>query len=257
MNLLAQIQTEIADYSGLKVMLPLSGGINSAALLCWLGEEVPEERKPESLHLYYSHFTEHSPDTGKFFVALVRYAQTRFQSVKWKATINSVNRYFRNQKMIPHPSLSPCSRELKVLPARNYFLENELNIELVGYVDSDTVKRGKDKKSRFDRLSAKNPAAHFPILEWSKQDCLDYVKQIIGWYPAIYDLKDERGKDVFSHNNCLPCKNMHPKQLEMVAKYYPQYAARAMETAKQVGGYWGRDENMPEVFMCDVCERLS
>jgi hypothetical protein len=61
MNLLAQIETRTVDYSGLKMLLPLSGGINSAACLCWLGEAVAPERWPSELHLHYSHFTEHSP----------------------------------------------------------------------------------------------------------------------------------------------------------------------------------------------------
>jgi hypothetical protein len=151
--------------------------------------------------------------------------------------------------MIPHPTISPCSRELKVIPRRNYFEEHELDIELIGYVDTDM--------RRFRNLSARTPHTRFPVLEWSKQDCLDYVKSVIGWYPAIYDLKDENGKDEFSHNNCLPCKNMHPKQLQKVARYYPEYAKRAEETAAAIpGAYWGR-EDVPGIFKCDRCERLD
>lgn len=248
MNLLAQIETQTVDYSGLKVMLPLSGGINSAACLCWLGEEVPLERQPLELDLYYSHFIEHSPDTHQFVMDLIMYANRTFRCVSSKITWNSVNAYFLKQKMIPHPSLSPCSRELKVLPAKNYFERNGLDIELIGYVKTDM--------KRFKNLSSRNLNTRFPVLEWSKQDCLDYVKKIIGWYPAIYDIKDEKGKDVFSHNNCLPCKNMHPKQLQNVAKYYPEYAKKAQETADAIpGAYWGREDI--GVFACDVCERLS
>lgn len=248
MNLLAQIETQTVDYTGLKVMLPLSGGINSAACLCWLGESVDPSRWPQELHLYYSHFTEHSPDTFKFVADLIRYARKRFPMVKATVTRNSVNKYFIRSKMIPHPSISPCSREMKVLPAREYFAANALDLELIGYVATDM--------RRFKNLSTRNDMARFPVLEWSKQDCLDYVKDVIGWYPAIYDIKDDSGKDVFSHNNCLPCKNMHPKQLRNVAQFYPAYAQKAQETASVIGGYWGR-EDVPEVFACDVCERLS
>jgi hypothetical protein len=69
-------------------------------------------------------------------------------------------------------------------------------------------------------------------------------------------LKDERGKDLFSHNNCLPCKNMHPKQLKLVAEHFPRHAAIAEETAKQIpNAYWGRSD-VPDIFKCDVCERI-
>ena len=249
MNLLAQIETLTVDYSGLKALLPLSGGINSAACLCWLGESVSPERWPSELHLHYSHFKEHSPDTFRFVADLIRYARRTFPKVKATVLRNSVNKYFREQKMIPHPTISPCSRELKVIPRRNYFQLHELDIELIGYVNTDM--------KRFRNLSVRTPHAHFPVLEWSKKDCLEYVKAVIGWYPEIYDIQDENGKDVFSHNNCLPCKNMHPKQLRNVAKYYPKYARWAEETAAAIpGAYWGR-EDVPDVFACDVCERLS
>lgn len=249
MNLLAQIETQTADYSGLKVMLPLSGGINSAALLCWLGEEISNDKKPLELHLYYSHFTEHSPDTHQFVIDLILYANKKFRQVNSKITWNSVNAYFRKMNFIPHPMLSPCSKDLKVLPAQSYFLANELDVELIGYVQTDI--------KRFRNLSARNQLASFPILEWSKQDCLDYVEKIIGWYPAIYDLKDEHGKDLFSHNNCIPCKNMHPRQLALVGKHFPQHAKEAEKTATMVGGYWGRDGDIADVFKCDFCERVS
>lgn len=249
MNLLAQIETDAVNYSGLKVLLPLSGGINSMACLCWLGEAVSPERWPLELHLHYSHFTEHSPDTFKFVADGIRYARKRFPWVKATILRNSVNKYFLKSKMIPHPTISPCSRELKVIPARNYFQLHDLDIELIGYVNTDM--------RRFKNLSARNEHARFPVLEWSKQECLDYVKRVIGWYPAIYDIKDENGKDVFSHNNCLPCKNMHPKQLQNVARHFPKFARIAEQTASAIpGAYWGR-EDVPEVFACDVCERLS
>ncbi len=161
MNLFAQMELRQLDYSGLRVMLPLSGGINSGALLCALGREVSPERWPCELHLYASHFKEHSPGTLSFVLALIRYAKRTFPLVKWKVTRNSVNAYFIEQKMIPHPTLSPCSRELKVKPAREYFEQHELDIELIGYVDTDTIRRG--KKSRFERLS-EQPQKRFPIL---------------------------------------------------------------------------------------------
>lgn len=247
MNLLAQIQTETVDYSGLKVLLPLSGGINSAALLCWLGEEIPPEKKPDELDLYFANFAEHSPDTGQFGIDLFKYAQKKFRQVNMKFTWNSVNHKFRKEKFIPHPSKGSCSQDLKIEPMLEYKELCGLDVELIGYVKTDI--------KRFRNTSKRKDFAEFPVLEWSKQDCLYYVKKVLGWYPAIYDIK-ENGKDVFSHNNCLPCKNMHPDQLAKVTKYYPKYAAEAEKTAQITGGYWGR-EDVPDVFKCDVCERMD
>ena len=50
---------------------------------------------------------------------------------------------------------------------------------------------------------------------------------------------------------------MTTKQLGNVAKYFPDYAARAQETATKIpGAYWGRDD-VADVFACDSCTRFS
>ena len=46
-------------------MIGLSGGINSMAVLCWLGE-LPTHKHPDELHLFYADFKEHSEDTIQF-----------------------------------------------------------------------------------------------------------------------------------------------------------------------------------------------
>lgn len=268
------------DYSRSKVLVPLSAGINSGALLCLLGEQHPEELKPLELHLYYAHFREHSPDSFKFVAALIRYARRKFSNVKVRITRNSVNKFFIEQKMIPHPTISPCSQMLKILPMQAYDVEHGIDAVLIGYVD-DEIKRyksalaykifAKDKSCPVKELK-KLPVAvletlvsglgdsvrtkdKYPLLNITNEDCFYIVKSVIGWYPAIYDIK-ENGKRVFTHNNCLPCKNMSAKQFQMVGKYYPEYARRAEETAAQIpNGYWGRDD-VPDVFKCDVCERM-
>lgn len=50
------------EFEDKNILIGLSGGINSAAVLLWLYESGV---KPKSLHLFYAHFTEHSPDTCK------------------------------------------------------------------------------------------------------------------------------------------------------------------------------------------------
>lgn len=241
--------SEVADYSGKKVLIPLSGGINSAAVLCFLGEHHLENLKPSELHLYYSHLREHSPETMPFVVDLMKWAKTKFASLRLKITRKSVNRFFERQHMIPHPSISPCSIELKIKPRQAYIAEHAIDLELIGFVKEDfrRFRRAQKYNTQRDR---------YPILEWSDADCFKIVKDCIGWYPSIYDIK-EKGRRVFSHNNCLPCKNMTTKQLANVAKYYPDYATRAQETASRIpGAYWGRDD-VPDVLVCDSCTRFA
>ena len=72
---------EQTDYSGKDIMIGLSGGINSMAVLCWLAN-YPQQYKPKILHLFYAHFEEHSPDTLNFVLAGVKYAKENLTNYK-------------------------------------------------------------------------------------------------------------------------------------------------------------------------------
>lgn len=258
-----EMAVEEVDYSQSKLSIPISGGINSAAILCLLGEYHPRHLMPKELHLYYSHFDEHSPDTFKFVCDLMCYGMTTFPSVKCKITQHSVNKFFIKQNMIPHPTLSPCSIELKIKPREAYDKLHGIDYVLIGFVEHEGRRHMRSLKYGDNRLQ-------FPLLGLEDADCLALVKKVIGWYPAIYDIKwtfedykrgecrrSDIGKPVFLHNNCLPCKNMTSKQLVQVGKHYPTYAAKAMETQNQIeGGYWGRDDVL-DIFKCDSCERFA
>lgn len=257
------------DYSVFKVRVPLSAGINSAAVLCALGELHPESLKPLELHLYYAHLREHSPDSFRFVADLIRYARRKFPNVKVRITRDSVNQYFIDQKMIPHPMISPCSRELKIEPMQRYDIENGIDVVLIGYVRHEIKRHARAVKRARENARTKDS---YPLLSWTDEDCLQMVKDVIGWYPAIYDIKwtpedltagrlsqarkFEIGSRVFAHNNCLPCKNMTTRQLTMVGHYFPAYAQRAQEAAARIpNAYWGRDD-VPDVFKCDACDRM-
>ena len=120
---------EHTDYSQQKVLVGLSGGINSMAVLCWLAN-YPSEYKPKQLHLFYAHFEEHSPDTLDFVLAGVEYAKRNFESVIYVQTNNSVLEFFRKQNFIPHPMIASCTRELKIKPMLKYaeFMPNHAKI---------------------------------------------------------------------------------------------------------------------------------
>lgn len=265
LNLLDIFETPV-DYSHSKVLVPLSGGINSAAVLCVLGDHHPDHLKPQALHLYYSHLKEHSPDTFSFVADLIRYARKKFKAVQVTVTRASVNKYFIEQRMIPHPTLSPCSRDLKFGPMQAYDRAHAIDYVLIGFVKHEYGRylRAQEKAKKAGRTKDV-----YPSLNLTDDDCFEIVKQAIGWYPAIYDLRWSTadaalglcsprsiGKRVFTHNNCFPCKNMSSVQIGAVGRYLPQHAARAQATAAQIpGAYWGRDD-VPDVFKCDVCERF-
>lgn len=223
------------DYSEKKVLIGLSGGINSMAVLCWLAN-YPKKYKPKELHLFYAHFKEHSPDTLPFVISGIEYARKHFEKVIYQQTNNSVIEYFREQKIIPHPTIAPCTRELKIEPMMKYFKEHKLDIDLVGYV--------KEEKRRIKNMYKKSPATKntkgFPISFQENEWCFQLVKKEIGWFPEIYNIKDRKGKRVFPHNNCLPCKNMQTKDFDNVNVYFPEYWNDAMELSEDLKKHWGR-----------------
>ena len=235
---------EQEDFSDEKVLIGLSAGINSAAVLVWLSE-YPDEYKPKELHLFYAHMEEHSPDSFPFVKDLIRYARTKFKNVFVKITRNSVIRFFEEQKMIPHPSVSPCTRLLKILPMHEYMALNGIKIDLVGYVREE-AKRRTNRMAKKTKSEVKNRSVvvdgiskHMIISDKTNEYCFHSVKRAIGWYPKIYDIK-HNGKRVFTHNNCLPCKNYNEQEFANVEIYYPEYYDEAQDLGDRLGKFWGR-----------------
>lgn len=241
-----------------KVLIGLSGGINSMAVLCWLAEQ---QDKPKEVHLFYAHFYEHSPDTFQFVADGIRFARKNFETIKVKITKNSILSFFRDNKMIPHPAVGVCSRELKIEVAAKYAFENNIKVDMVGYVKHELKRRaGKQQENiQTDLFSLQKT---YPIGAFTDEWCFEIVKKHIGWYPEIYDIK-ENGERVFAHNNCLPCKNMYPKDIENVKKYFPSYYMQAMRLSAELGKFWGRDEaifystfgrDLGQDSTCEVCK---
>lgn len=226
------------DLNGKKVLIGLSGGINSMAVLMWL---IENHIQPSELHLYYAHFSEHSPDTFQFVADGIRYARKRFRNVKVKISRNSVLAYFEQGNMIPHPVRSTCSFWLKIEPMERYAFENGIYIDLVGYVKKE-LKRRSQRQSQNTTPTFFGVEKQYPIGNFDDDWCFEIVKKHLGWYPAIYDIIDEKGKRVFKHNNCLPCKNMYVKDMAAVKEHFPDHHERAMKTTAKIKSYWGRSE---------------
>ena len=227
------------------------------AVLCSI-KHMPEHLRPSKIFIFYAHFKEHSPDTFDFVMAGVQFAKANFKDVHFEWTDNSVIDFFDGKKMIPHPKYSPCTHVLKVLPIAEFMAKNNIDFDLVGYVRHEHKRIwGMIEKSNgmFSDgiIDIRGLKKSFPISDKDDQWCFDIVKMEIGWYPKIYDIKLKvRGKmkRIFSHNNCLPCKNMDEKQLKQVKKYYQEYYEKAMNLSNKIGAYWGRKDQ----GTCAVCE---
>lgn len=224
------------NYSDKKVMIGLSGGINSMAVLCWLGQQ---DNKPKELHLFYAHFIEHSEGTLEFVLAGVEYAKKNFETIHYKQTNNSVIDFFRDMNMIPHPTVSPCTRLLKIIPMANYAMENNIQIDLIGYVKSE-MRRAKNMESK--GANTLFLSKEFPIISEDNEWCFEIVKKEIGFYPVIYDIRDKNGKRVFAHNNCLPCKNWNKKNFAAGNEFFPDKMKPAIELSEDLKKHWGREE---------------
>lgn len=222
-------------YEGQKVMIGLYGGINSMAVLCWL---IESGQKPSELHLFYAHFSEHSPDTFQFVADGIRLARKHFSNVLVKITKNSVLAYFEKFKMIPHPVRSTCSYHLKIAPMETYCLDNGVTVDLVGYVRTEAKRIKRMKASEANNLFL---TKDFPIGLLTDEWCFEIVDRLVGWHPSIYDLKNQHGKRLFKHNNCLPCKNMHMKDMKAVAEHFPEHMSNAVALSNRLNAYWGRD----------------
>lgn len=229
------------DFTGKDVLIGLSGGVNSMAVLCWLKES---GMKPKSLHLFYAHFKEHSPDTFKFVKDGIRFAKNNFDNVHVKITRNSIIDFFKEQNFIPHPANSPCSLKLKIEPINTYASNNGILIDLVGYVKHEMKTRAKRQQKRLEKESDMFQLKKlYPIGDFTDDWCFEIVDKHIGWHPAIYDILDADGKRVFKHNNCLPCKNMNTEEMELVEKHYHWYYLKAIELSSLLSKYWGRDKD--------------
>lgn len=247
---------EYQDLSDLNVFIGISGGINSAAALVYLAKYHPEHLRPKRVFAFYAHLTEHSPGTLTFVRHLVAYGKRMFPSFTFGCSVGSVNKYFRDERMIPHPTLSPCSENLKIIPIMKFKGEHNIDVDIVGYV------HGERRRMNRQQGKATEPGKYYyPIIEWTDERCLEEVKAEIGRYPAIYDIKDDRGKRVFTHNNCLVCKNMTgvllpdgtaTRQYATVLDHYPFLFYTAQQTAVIISAklrkpvYWGRKRDMPD-----------
>lgn len=249
----------MTDLNGQSILIGLSGGINSMAVLIWLrvNNIVPSE-----LHLYYAHFEEHSPDTFQFVADGIRYARKHFKNVTVKVTRNSALRFFEGQNMIPHPLRSPCSIELKIKPMEAYSFRHRISVDLVGYVKHE-LKRRSERQGGAVELRMFEAEKLYPIGEFTDEWCFEIVEKHLGWYPLIYKIRDDKGRRIFLHNNCLPCKNMTTRQMESVREFYRTYHDRAMALSDRIKSYWGRSEaefyatfgrDLGQESTCEACK---
>jgi hypothetical protein len=137
---------------------------------------------------------------------------------------------------------SPCSKWLKIIPMQTYAFKNQIKYDLIGYVKHELKRRGERQQSKiqptfFDAIKT------YPIGQYTDEWCFEIVDKWIGWHPRIYDILDKKGKRIFKHNNCLPCKNMTNDDIQSVKEYYPEYYFQAIQLSKELKKYWVRSDD--------------
>src|SRR6185437_16977034 len=105
------------------------------------------------------------------------FARRRFPVVTAKITRASVNAYFERERTIPHPTISPCSIDLKIDPRKAWLEQHPCDYTLIGFVRTERRRIARQEKYR-------EPGILYPIQHMTDEDCFDLVKQCIGWYPA-------------------------------------------------------------------------
>ena len=144
-----------------------------------------------------------------------------------------------------------------------YCFEHGIEFDLVGYVKKELKKRG-ERQQAVMQIDMFSPKKDYPIGEFSDEWCIDICDKHLGWHPKIYDIKDGNGKRIFKHNNCLPCKNMHPVDFQAVHDHYNDYYHDALKLSTELKKFWGRTDNdfyftfegreLGQPVTCEVCE---
>lgn len=186
-----------------KVLIATSGGINSAAVLIDTIRMIHAGDIPKELHLLYVHINQHSADTLPFVTALVAYAKHHFPETKYTQYNYDVLNYFREVKMIPHPTSNVCTKNIKSVNIDRYKGQHGIEVDLIGFVKqersrikavaSHIIGIPKEKVNVDDAIQngirdGFFEETFFPTAEWTDEDCFTEVKKAIGWYPSIYDI---------------------------------------------------------------------
>lgn len=267
-----------------KVFIGTSGGVNSAAVIIDTINRIKCGDVPKELHLMYVHINQHSDDTLPFVQALIAYSKHHFpKAVYWQNHVD-VLKYFEEAKMIPHPTASPCTRKLKTEPMAYYKQENQIDIDLVGYVNNESSrlkgmisaitgeKEERIKIEQYLKNGLQNgmfETIHFPIFNLTTEECFSKVKEAIGWYPSIYDL-------MWTDKRLLPflksMKGVMPEDARQIALKYAQRGYGWLKSERifnhnnclpcknmQTWQYWLIKLFYPEHFKAamQLCEKLN
>ncbi len=186
-----------------RVLIATSAGINSAAVLVDTIRMINEGEKPKELHLLYVHINQHSTDSEPFVDALVAYAKHHFPETIYVRYHYDVLDFFKQVKMIPHPTSNVCTKNIKSDNIAAYKAEHGIEVDLIGFVKQEQgrmraiasnvtgVKKGRVNIKSVINNGISNglfEEIFFPTANWTDEDCFTHVKNAIGWYPSIYDI---------------------------------------------------------------------
>jgi len=140
--------------------------------------------------------------------------------------------YFADKHMIPARQLSPCSRDLKIIPSRAYLNAHTEPLRVAYGYDVDEQRRADRTVANWD---LERHSVWFPLIEWgvSKPQCFGYF--------AKHGIKPPRVYKFMQHANCTPCKNYRKNDWIALAYHMPEKFAEAAALETANGLRWMQD----------------
>ena len=196
----------------MKIAIGVSGGKDSTALLVWALENSDEEIIPIFADTGWEH-----PLTYEYLDYLedeLGVKIIRLHSRKYKDLLDLI----RKKKIFPSPRIRICTYELKIKPLAEFLRENnidqywsgvrrdESSARKIRYVNVNAERCYPAYKFSHEYRKSEKICFRYPILEWSKRDVLNFLKQHniklnpiysmgfdrVGCYPCVLSLKEMR-----------------------------------------------------------------
>lgn len=130
----------------------------------------------------------------------------------------------------PSRRMQFCTETLKIIPQKRWIEVNIGDEECVRYSgvrwDESAARRKRWKHTQWDELV--DCELRCPIIDWSKQQCFDYVKSFGEPINELYTLG-------FNRVGCAPCINSGKEDVRAWADRQPEMIDKVREWEKRVG----------------------
>ncbi len=246
------------------LIVPVSGGKDSTVALILAIENYPNKN---IIPLHYYTGWDH-PTTYKYLDYLSEKTNLKIEHThidKYPTMMDVIEHQLKNGKHFPHRQARYCTRTFKRDAVRLWFKANGfydnrkaqcwLGIrsdesyqrkKKYGELDSNEIHSYKDVFPDTPKCIDKNIKLRFPIIDWSTQDCFDYIKNY-GW--KINELYDEGSKRV----GCYPCLLASKKR--QTEEFNTEFGQQQLKFIKNLEDKYGKKYEMydEDQGSCEIC----